>query len=296
MKPSWTLLELIREASAYLAKKGVSSPRLDTELLMACVLGCSRVELYLRFDQPLTKEELDRFRELLRRRARREPLAYILGAKEFWSLSLRVNPSVLIPRPETETLVEVALEELKEAVRKESLPISALELGTGSGAIVIALARELGASVSWWATDISREALEVARWNARELGVQGWIRFLEGDMWEALEPGQGRFRLVISNPPYVPTALIQQLEPEIRCYEPALALDGGHDGLALIRRIIEQAPCRLVPGGMLVMEVGEAQSELLDEILGKDSRWGKWGWRQDLGGRSRALWAVTREV
>jgi release factor glutamine methyltransferase len=296
MKPSWTLLELIREASAYLAKKGVSSPRLDTELLMACVLGCSRVELYLRFDQPLTKQELDRFRELLRRRARREPLAYILGAKEFWSLSLRVSPSVLIPRPETETLVEVALEELKKAVRKESLPISALELGTGSGAIAIALARELGASVSWWATDISREALEVARWNARQLGVQGWIKFLQGDMWEALEPDQRRFRLVISNPPYIPTALIQQLEPEIRCYEPALALDGGHDGLALIRRIIEQAPCRLVPGGMLVMEVGEAQSELLDEILGKDSRWGKWGWRQDLGGRLRALWAVTREV
>ncbi len=296
MKPSWTLLELIREASAYLAKKGVSSPRLDTELLMACVLGCSRVELYLRFDQPLTKQELDRFRELLRRRARREPLAYILGAKEFWSLSLRVSPSVLIPRPETETIVEVALEELKKAVRKESLPISALELGTGSGAIAIALARELGASVSWWATDISREALEVARWNARQLGVQGWIKFLQGDMWEALEPDQRRFRLVISNPPYIPTALIQQLEPEIRCYEPALALDGGHDGLALIRRIIEQAPCRLVPGGMLVMEVGEAQSELLDEILGKDSRWGKWGWRQDLGGRLRALWAVTREV
>lgn len=296
MKPAWTLLELIREASAYLAKKGVSSPRLDTELLMARVLGCSRVDLYLRFDQPLTKQELDSFRELLRRRAKREPLAYILGAKEFWSLSLRVNPSVLIPRPETETLVEAALEELKEAVKKESLPISALELGTGSGAIVIALARELGASVSWWATDISREALEVARWNARELGVQGRIKFLEGDLWEALESDQHRFRLVISNPPYIPTALIQQLEPEIRCYEPSLALDGGPDGLAVIRRIIEQAPHRLVPGGMLVMEVGEAQSELLDEILGKDSRWGKWGWRKDLGGRPRALRAVTREV
>lgn len=296
MRLSWTLLELIREASAYLAKKGVSSPRLDAELLMGRVLGCGRVELYLRFDQPLTQEELDRFRELLRRRARREPLAYILGAKEFWSLSFKVNQSVLIPRPETETLVEVALEELKKAVEKYPLPIPALELGTGSGAIVIALARQLGASVSWWATDLSKEALDVARWNARELGVEGLIRFLDGDLWEPLESQKHSFRLLICNPPYIPTALIKQLEPEIRSYEPLLALDGGGDGLRVIRRILKEAPCRLVPGGVLVMEVGEGQAKHLDEILGKDSRWEKWGWRRDLGGVPRVLWAVTPEV
>lgn len=296
MKSSWTLLNLIREASAYLAKKGVVSPRLDAELLMGRVLGCSRVELYLRFDQPLTQAELDRFRELLRRRARREPLAYILEEKEFWSLTFRVNPSVLIPRPETETLVEVALGELKEAVRNEPLPLPALELGTGSGAIVIALAKELGASVSWWATDISQKALDVARWNARKLGVEERIKFLEGDLWEPFESEEHRFRLVISNPPYIPTALIQELEPEIRSYEPLLALDGGRDGLALIRRILKKAPSKLVPGGMLVMEVGDGQSKCLDEMLGKDSRWGKWGWRQDLGGRPRVLWAQTPGV
>ncbi len=296
MKPSWTLLELVKEASNYLAKKGVSSPRLDAELLMGHALGCTRVELYLRFDQPLTQTELDRFRELLRRRGKREPLAYILEAKEFWSLGFKVNASVLIPRPETETLVELGLEELKAAIEKEPLPVQALELGTGCGAIAIALARELGASVSWVAIDISQEALHVAQSNANELGVQDHIRFLQGDLWEPVGSGQHRFRLVISNPPYIPTSLIQELEPEVRCYEPRVALDGGHDGLELVRRILQEAPQNLVPGGMLAMEIGDGQSQHLEDILAKDRRWEKWGWRQDLWGKPRVLWAVVGKV
>ncbi len=296
MRPSWTLLELVKEASAYLAKKGVSSSRLDAELLMGHVLGCSRVELYLRHDQPVTEKELGCFRELLRRRARREPVAYILETKEFWSLRLKVNPSVLIPRPETETLVEVALEMLKDAAENEPLPIHALELGTGCGAIAIALASEMGPSISLVATDISQEALDLARFNACELGIQGCIRFLKGDLWEPVESEQHSFRLVVANPPYIPTAMIQQLEPEIRCYEPRVALDGGNDGMTVIRRILQRAPEKLMPGGMLVVEVGDGQSHCLDEILCQDKRWKKWGWRQDLTGKPRVLWAISAEV
>jgi release factor glutamine methyltransferase len=296
MNSAWTLLELVREAAAYLARKGISSPRLDAELLMAHVLGCGRVDLYLRFDQPVAQGELDRFRELLLRRGKREPVAYILGNREFWSLGFRVNPKVLIPRPETETLVELALGELRRAVGEGPLPVRALELGTGCGAVAIALARELGPSVSWVATDISREALDVARCNARELGVEALIQFLEGDLWDPLDPEGRQFRLILSNPPYVPTSCIERLEPEISCYEPRQALDGGQDGLVLVRRILEGAPLRLDSKGMLLMELGEGQSQAVEGILGRDRRWRRWGWGLDLGGRPRVLWASVGEM
>lgn len=295
MSPPWSLLELVREAAGYLAQKGVASPRLDAELLLAHTLGCRRIDLYLRFDQPVSKPELERFRELVARRARREPVAYITGLKEFWSLEFKVSPQVLIPRPETETLVEAALEELRWALGSSTGPLWALEIGTGSGAVALSLAKELGPSVLWVATDISAGALEVARCNAQDLGVEGWIRFVQGDLLEPLDVGGPKLRLILSNPPYVPTGLIKELEPEIRCHEPIQALDGGQDGLAVIRRILEQAPVRLMPRGVLMLEVGDGQTHAIEEILGSDHRWQQWGWRLDLAGKPRVIWARRGE-
>jgi len=292
MTPQWTLLPLLREAAQYLTQKGIPNARLDVEILMAQVLGCQRIDLYLRHDQPMAGEELDRFREVIRRRSQREPLAYITGTKEFWSLSFRVTPHVLIPRPETEVLVEAALQAIRERKTAREGPLRVLEVGTGSGAAAIALATELGEGIHLIATDRSSDVLEIARGNARILSVEGRVIFQQSDLFEALGPDKTTFSVILTNPPYVAVGQIERLAPEIRDYEPREALDGGTDGLAMIRRIIREAPRWLEAGGALLLEVGDGQRASIEEILRGSGCWSAWAWRQDLSGKDRVLCAT----
>jgi release factor glutamine methyltransferase len=289
MKSQWTLLELLQETVQYLSQKAIPNPRLDGEVLLADTLGCSRIELYLRYDQPITSEELDRFREAIRRRSRREPLAYITGIKEFWSLPFHVTPRVLIPRPETELLVEKALDLVHSRLQPNSIPLSILEIGTGCGAIAISLAVELRDRIKITATDFSPDALDLARANARTLDVEGIVKFQEGDLFEPLDHGDSPFSMILSNPPYIPSHEIQNLAPEVRNHEPLEALDGGTDGLAVIGHILNKAPEWLDDGGVLLMEIGDGQRISIEPCLQGSPVWKSWDWLRDLQGKDRVL-------
>jgi release factor glutamine methyltransferase len=252
----WTVLKLLRWTADYFNGRDIDSPRLAAELLLAETLGLDRVGLYLNFERPLQADELTAYRERVRRRARREPLAYILGRTEFWSLPFKVTPAVLIPRPDSELLVEVALPLLAGAAR-------VLDVGTGSGALAIALAHE---RPEWMVTaiDLSPEALAVAAENARSNGVAERVHCLSGDL--AVLPG-GPFDLVVANPPYIPSGDLAALMPEVRDFEPHLALDGGRDGLEAYRALTRQAGAVLAPGGWLLVEVGLGQVANVQELF-----------------------------
>lgn len=249
------LLEYLELATGHLQTKGVESARLDAELLLADVLGLERVELYTNYDRPLAPPEVVRYREVLKRRAAREPVAYITGRKPFWSLNLVIDRRVLIPRPETETLVEVTLDIVRQRPRHEALAAPRiLDLCTGSGAVAVALATELERAVLA-AADRSAAALELAPENARLHGVQDRVEFFEGDLFDAVA-GQEPFDLIVANPPYVKDAELGSTEPEVRNWEPQMALSGGADGMSVTARIIDEAPTRLASGGWLLLEVG----------------------------------------
>ena len=251
---AWTPLRLIAWTQGFFAKGGVDAPRLTAEILLAHALSCDRVRLYLDFDKPLGAPELAAFRELVRRRAAGEPTAWLTGRREFLGHAFRVDPRVLVPRPETELVVEAAIALLPP---KGTL----LDLCTGSGCIAIstALARPDARVV---ATEISPEALAVARENAAALGAT--VEFLEGDLYAPL-PLDLRFDLIVSNPPYVPSGEIEGLSREVR-REPRIALDGGADGLDVIRRIVSCAPSRLRPDGLLVIELHETHAAPLPAL------------------------------
>jgi release factor glutamine methyltransferase len=253
--PPWTILKTLQWTADYFKRHGIENSRPTAEVLLTHCLQCERIDLYLRYDQPLQADELARFKKLIQRRGQREPDAYITGQKEFWSLSFRVTPAVLIPRPETECLVEAALDRYPV-----NDTIEVLELGTGSGAISIALARE---RTKWHirASDISADALDVARQNARRLLEADRIEFFRGSWFEPFTGQTGDFDLIISNPPYVRAGVLAGLEPEVRLFEPAGALDGGEDGLACLRHIIQAAPEYLRPSGWLMLEMGYDQGE-----------------------------------
>jgi len=258
----WTVLDILKETQGYFAKCGVSSPRLDAELLLAHCLNRDRVRLYLDFECVLTADELARFRELVRRRGKREPVAYITGFKEFWSLKIAVSSGVLIPRPETEVLVEVAVQ-LMQSTREHASRI--LDIGTGSGAIALALAKELP-EAAIYACDISAEALETARLNALSCGLADRINYISGDSLHCL-PAATVFDAIVSNPPYIPTADIDALEPEIKNFEPRLALDGGADGLDFYRALIPQLHAYLQPQGFVALEIGDTQGEVVSGLF-----------------------------
>jgi release factor glutamine methyltransferase len=285
----WTILALIRWADERFKKEGMATPRLDAEVLLAEALATDRVALYTHFDQPLQPDELARFKELIRRRLRREPVAYILGKREFWSLPLRVTPDVLIPRPETETLVAEALKILTPAEGKD---FHILEIGTGSGAISIALARELPAT-KVVATDLSPKALAVAEENALRSGVRERIRFLQGDLFHPLEKGE-TFNLIVTNPPYIPRGQFPSLLPEVRDYEPKVALDGGKDGLDFFRRVLPAVDEYLLPGGWFLAEMGAGQDPQILKIAEKNPDLDSFTFAKDLGGINRVFKARKR--
>ena len=260
---SWTIGKLIKWTTAYLSEKGIDTPRLDGEILLAHILKTDRTHLYMNLDQPLNVNELAFFRELVKRRAKREPIQYITGRQEFWSLEFKVSPKILIPRPDTELLVEEGVRELSKTFPETARP-EVLDIGTGSGALAAALAKELtGAKVT--GTDISPEAVALARENIESNGLSANASILEGDLFL---PVEGRkFHLIVSNPPYILHADLEGLQPEVSHYEPLSALDGGVDGLDYYRKIIPQAPRHLFPGGWLMVEHGEGQSEEVVKIF-----------------------------
>ena len=254
-KTVWTIRTVLDWTRAYLAEKGVENARRETEWLLAAALGMDRVGLYVNFDKPLTEQELATCREMVGRRARREPLQYILGTQEFMGLDFLVTPAVLIPRHDTEVLVE-------EALRRASAAKRVLDIGVGSGCIAVALAKALtGAQVS--GVDSSPEALHLAKQNAERNGVP--ITLLHGSLFEPV--GDEIFDLIVSNPPYIPTADLDTLQPEVKEFEPAGALDGGLDGLDFYRAIIPAAPAHLVSGGWLVVEVGIGQAKAVAKVF-----------------------------
>jgi release factor glutamine methyltransferase len=258
-------------------ERGLATPRLDAELLLAHALGKDRVALYTHYDQPLEAGELAAFRELVKRRLAGEPVAYLIGRREFRSLELRVDGRVLVPRPETETVVEVALGLLTE-------PARVVDVGTGSGAIALALKRAWPAC-EVLAVDLSPDAAQVARANAERLGLA--VAVLVGDL---LQPVAERapLDLIASNPPYVPSGEVAALPAEVRC-EPHLALDGGADGLQVIERLIAAAPPLLAATGALVLEVGAGQAPAVAERLRRDGRYQEPSLTRDLAGIERVV-------
>ena len=265
----WKLLDILEETSRFFAARGLENARLQAELLLAAVLEIKRLDLYLQFERPLHTEEVDAYRDYVRQRVQRVPVQYILGATAFRELELTVTPAVLIPRPETEVLVDVALELLPTGGR-------ALDLCCGSGAIALSLKREL-AEVAVVATDISQAALAVARANGASCELE--IEWLSGDLFAAVE---GDFDLVVSNPPYVKSGDLDRLEPEVRDHEPRLALDGGADGLDCYRRIAHQASDHIRPGGYLLLEVGDGQSAEVEKLLAEVGRFAEVQTKPDL--------------
>lgn len=258
-KHAWTIGTILTWTKQYFQDKGVDNPRLDAEVLLSHILGKDRLYLYVHFDQPLEQKELEAFRAVVKRRALREPVAYITGCREFMGLAFQVSQAVLIPRPDTEILVETVLAKL--AGEKTAAP-SLLDIGTGSGAIIISILHTLAAATGV-AVDISAEALLVARENACRHGVADRLTLCKGDVFSAVAGRQ--FDVIVSNPPYIPQQDITGLAAEVR-KEPHLALDGGADGLDFYRRISQAASTYLVDGGLLAFEVGLGQADEVAEL------------------------------
>ncbi len=275
----WTILEMIRWSAGYLEEKGVENARLDAEHLLADSLGMTRLELYLEFERPLTPGERGEFKPLLLRRAAREPLQYILGHTHFRELEVKTDGRGLIPRPETEMLVQ---EVLDWAEGREGL--SVLDLGTGSGVIALSLALE-GAFDRVVATDLSAKALSLASENAEANGIAS-VEFRTGDLFSPLGEGD-RFDVIVSNPPYVEVGSREGLQPEVRDWEPPEALFAGEDGLDVIESITEQAGAWLKEGGLLALEVGSEQTEVVRDRIASMGEFSTTKIRRDLSGRPR---------
>ncbi len=311
---TWHIAELLEVSARYLAERGSSSPRLDAELLLAKVLAVGRVHLYTQHDRPLSSEEVDEYRALVARRARHEPVAYILGRASFRYLTLRVSPAVLIPRPETEELVDLVVRRLRaeghvparstDSAHLPALPTDAglvpsrptdgalvvADIGTGSGAIALSLAHETGASVL--AVDVSEDALAVARENRAALALEELVELRQGDLLEGVPPRS--LLAVVANLPYVSESEYAALEPDVKDHEPGGALLAGDDGLDVIRRLLPQAATALRPGGALFLEVGESQAPAVAALMG-EAGFGNVAVERDLSGKERFVCAVLDE-
>lgn len=278
-----TVLEVIQKSTEFLAKRGVDSPRLQAELLLAHVLKLPRMKLYLNFERALTEGEADALRALVKRRGQREPLQHLVGTTSFCGFEIAVNRQVLVPRPETELLAEFGWQFLATL---GATPATALDFGTGSGCIAIALAAKCP-SVRVVALDVSSPALDLARQNAERNGVSGRIEFRCGDGLAALQ-AEERFDLILGNPPYIPSDEIASLQPEVRDFDPRGALDGGADGLDIYRRLAPAAGAFLKPEGKLLLEFGEGQADALKTIF-ESQMWIVEAVREDYSQRQRFL-------
>lgn len=283
----WTVGRVLQWVTQDFRARNLESPRLEAEVLLAHSLRCDRITLLLERDRPLMPQELSNYRALVARRRNHEPTAYLLGQREFFGYVFQSDPRALIPRPDTETLVETAIK-LTEAA---NLHGTALDLCTGSGIVAIAFAKH---RPTWRVdgVDISKEALCLARQNAVRLGGLWGIRFLSGDLFEAL-PKDACYDIITANPPYIPTEEWSNLEAHIREHEPRLALDGGSDGLDVIRRIIAHAPAFLREEGALALEIAFNQANEVSALFDA-GHWQSPTVVQDLGGRDRVVWARLR--
>jgi release factor glutamine methyltransferase len=285
-----TLRGVLEQGTRQLCRAGVDSASLDAGVLLRHVLGLEQGEIFLRLEERLSLRDQEEFQQLLDRRAAREPLAYITGHKEFWSLDFIVTPAVLIPRPETELLVELALDCARELLRRE--PIKILDIGTGSGAIAVSLAKHLPESTIW-AVDVSTAALGIAEANAKRHGVDKRVEFLCGDLFDALDEAEAKFDVIVSNPPYIRHAELSGLAPEIRDWEPLTALDGGADGLGYYRSIIRAAPGHLNDDGRMMLEIGSDMAEPVIALIALAGCFAPANVHRDYAGHDRVVAAVT---
>ena len=278
-----TVLEIIKRTTDFFAGKGIDSARLNAELLIGHALGLKRMQLYLQFERPLTEPELEKIRPLVRRRAQHEPLQYILGETEFCGLRLKVDRRALIPRPETELLIENVV-----AACGTTVPKHALDLGTGSGAIALALAKQFP-ETAVVAVELSDDALALARENANGTGLDARVRFVRSRWFDAVA-SDPQFDLIVANPPYLSAQETAQTAPEVREFEPTAALTAADDGLADLREIIAAAPRYLAPGGFLAMETGISHHAALFEMAAA-AGFRRTESRRDLTGRDRFVFA-----
>jgi release factor glutamine methyltransferase len=300
----WTPIQLTRWSGEYLQEKGVEGGRLDAEHILAHVLGLRRLDLYLQHDRPLLPGELDGFRGLLKRRAAREPLQHVLGTAPFRELDLLSDSRALIPRPETEVLVEEVLAWSREGQSDLSpsteegeksaggpKPFLALDIGTGTGAISLSLLKE-GPFEKVVGTDISPQALEVARANAERTGLSRALELREGALFDPIRKGE-RFHVLVSNPPYIPDGDRSGLAPEVRDWEPAMALFAGPEGLDVLLPLVEGALDYLLPGGLLALEVGFGQAGRVARAVEETGGFREIRIRPDLAGRERVVLGVA---
>jgi release factor glutamine methyltransferase len=279
---TWTLGRLLDWTAKHLAEKGAEFPRLDAEVLLAHARGCRRIDLYTSFTEPAPDDVRSKFRDLIRKRVEGYPVAYLVGRKEFFSLEFEVGPAVLIPRPDTETLVMEAL-----ALAKTMAAPRFVDVGTGSGAIAVAIAKNHpGAVVT--ATDISPEVLSVAARNAVKHGVADRVRFHRSDLLQDVGNEAG-FDFIVSNPPYIATEDLPKLPVGVRDYEPAIALDGGPGGFRVIERLLAQAHPRLLPGGYLLVEIGAPQEETVRQMIARYAEYELSPTVRDYSGHPRVL-------
>jgi len=290
---TWTVRRILEWTTGFFTRKSVDPPRLSAELLLAHVLKLPRIKLYTDYDRVLTEKDLTAYRELVRRSGEQEPIAYLTGKAHFFNLEFDVTRDVLIPRPDTETLVENVLQLVRHQSGFESPRV--LDLCTGSGCVAAAIAYHLNSAVVT-ATEVSPAAVAVARGNMERLGLVERVRVLEGDLFDPLagDVDAQPFHLIISNPPYIPTAQIETLDRSVREYEPVGALDGGLDGLTFHRRILTQAPPRLVAGGRVFLEIAYDQGAQAEQVAREHEAFGDVRILKDFGGRDRVLTATKK--
>lgn len=286
----WTVRMVLDWTIAHLKQHGSESPRLDAEILLAHARGCQRIQLYTNYDTPLEPEERATMRELVKRRATLEPVAYLVGYREFFGLDFEVGPGVLIPRPDTETLVVTLLEAAKEMESPETLRM--LDVGTGSGCIPISVAANCPRVVVT-AVELDEKVAEVARRNAVKNDVAGRVTVLQGDLLAPIA-ADAQFEFIASNPPYITDEEMDELQPDVRLHEPHLALRGGKDGLDIVRRLLAEAPSRLVPGGAMLIEIAGKQAETVQQLYAESGEFEAAEIVKDLGGRSRVVWAKKK--
>jgi release factor glutamine methyltransferase len=291
----WTVRRLLEWTSAFFSRKEVDSPRLATDLLLAHVLGVPRIKLYTDYERPLAEQELAQFRALVQRAGEHEPIAYLTGKAHFFNLEFEVTRDVLIPRPDTETLVENVLQLARNQPGFEAPRV--LDLCTGSGCIAAAIASRLKNAVVV-ATELSEKAAEVARKNLEKLGLDQRVTVAQGDLFEPLKTmvDVRPFDLIVANPPYIPSSAIERLDRNVRDYEPLSALDGGADGLAIHRRILHEAPERLMPEGRIFLEIQFDQASAAKSIAGERDGFEEIRVLKDHAGHDRVLTAKRRSA